>query len=74
MICVKVQKKDGQLIHLIGLEETDLKDISVKDAVITFSINGNKVSIVKVAGTRDEFMANLHKLSGLNDEQHIITK
>lgn len=66
MISLKVQKKD-ELIYLIGLESVDLLDLAKKDAVLQFSLAGNKVSLTQVHGTRQEFLDNIKKLGGLGE-------
>ena len=71
MITLKVQKKDG-VAYLLGLEESDLSDLSTKDAVITVTIGDAKVSLTKVSGTKEEFIEHIKSLGGLKDESIII--
>jgi len=66
MLSLKVQKKD-ELIYLIGLEPVDFIDLSKKDAVLAFKLGDQKVSITQVSGTREEFIENVKKLSGINE-------
>ena len=71
MISLKAQKNNG-VSYLLGLEESDLSDLSTKDAVITVTIGEIKVSITKVSGTKEEFLEHVKTIGGLKDESIII--
>ena len=71
MISLKVQKENG-VSYLLGLEESDLSDLSNKDAVITVTIGDAKVSLTKVSGTKEQFIEHVKTLGGLKDESLII--
>lgn len=66
MITIKVKKTD-ELIYLIGLEQNDLQDLSIKDAVLTLKLGDQKVSLIKVSGSRDEFVEHIKTLGGINE-------
>lgn len=65
MIFLKVQKKD-ELIHLIGLESSDLLDLAKKDAVLQFKLGDSKVSITQVVGSRQDFIDHIKELGGVD--------
>lgn len=71
MINLKIQKKD-ELIYLVGLEEADLKDLSVENAVLTIRVGENKVSLTKVNTSREEFMKMINEMSQVEQPKLII--
>lgn len=73
MISLKIQLKD-KLNYLLALQPSDLKDLSVKDAVITVDAGESKVHLMHWSDTREALLERLKEEGGLIDAASKLVK
>lgn len=64
MINMTIRKEVGGKTFFCGLEKDDLVALS-KDGILSFDLPAGKVAIMIVKTSREEFMANVRKLTDI---------
>lgn len=71
MINMKIRKAAGKPTYFCGIERADLEALA-KDGILTFDIGTASVAIMIVKTLRDEFMANVRKMTGMPENPQVI--